>query len=123
MNWFATNRQTPIQAPDDKATRPKEWTIQPSTPTISKTRPQSVSEMIGLIQRFEKQEQYSSAVELLKMNSSVGLRMWLRAVMDPNIPWRVNRNVDWEPSNFEESTGALWSNFRKVYLFCEFPGV
>ena len=50
--------------------------------------------------------------------------MWLRSVLDPSISWYVNRDeVDWEPSRIAESEGNLWSNLRKIYLFCSYPGI
>jgi hypothetical protein len=79
--------------------------------------------MCGLLSEFEKRERYAEAVTLLKMNASPGLKIWLRAVIDPDITWRVDANVDWEPCQFEESRGALWENLRRLYLWCDFSGI
>src|SRR5260370_12660461 len=110
-----------IQMPNN-AGRPQEWTAtNPTTPP--RTRPKSVAEMCALISEFERQERYADAVALLKMNASPGVKVWLRSVIDPNIALRVDTNVDWEPCQFEESRGALWENLRKIYLWCDFPGI
>jgi hypothetical protein len=79
--------------------------------------------MCDLISEFEKQERYVDAVTLLKMNASPGVKVWVRSVIDPDIVWRVDANVNWEPCQFEESRGALWENLRRLYLFCDFPGI
>src|SRR6266705_1074946 len=110
-----------IQMPNNVGT-PQEWTATNLT-TLPRTRPNSVAEMCALISEFERQERYADAVALVKMNASPGVKVWLRSVIDANIAWRVDTNVDWEPCQFEESRGALWENLRKIYLWCDFPRI
>src|SRR5216684_1009227 len=110
-----------IQMPNN-AGPPQEWTATNPT-TLPRTRPNSVANMVSLISEFERRERYADAVALLKMNASPGVKVWLRSVIDPGIEWRVDANVDWEPCQFEESRGALWENLRKLYLWCDFPGI
>src|SRR2546425_11641743 len=99
----------------NNAGRPQEWTAtNPTTPP--RTRPNSVAEMCALISEFERQERYADAVALLKMNASPGGKVWLRSVIDPNIAWRVDTNVDWEPFFFWESRRPLLHNFPTIHL-------
>lgn len=120
MNLFGLGKIA-LPTPDNTG-RSKNWiAINPTT--LPRARPRSVSEMCSLLSEFEKQERYADAATLLKMNASQGVKVWLRSVIDPNIAWRVDANVDWEPCQAEESRGALWENLRKIYLWCDFPGI
>src|SRR6266446_515443 len=97
------------------------WLVEQQVP---KTRPRTLAALCEFINQFELQDRYGEAADCLRSNSSQGVKMWLRSVLDPSISWYVNRDeVDWEPSRIAESEGNLWSNLRKIYLFCSYPGI
>jgi hypothetical protein len=119
MNWFG---KLAIPTLDDRMNRPTTWTAT-NFITLPRTRPSSVSKLCRLISEFEKTECYTDTVALLEMNASPGVKVWLRSVIDPDIEWRVDANVGWEPCQLEDSHGALWENLRKIYLWSDFPGI
>src|SRR5260370_5114982 len=58
------------------------WLVEQQVP---KTRPRTVAALCELINQFELQDRFGDAAECLRSNSSQGISMWCRAVIDPSI--------------------------------------
>src|SRR2546421_12996941 len=114
MNWFATNKQTPIPTPDTTG-RPKEWTVTTPTPKPSKTRPATIAQLFDEVAKLTDED----AVLHLRRNDHPNFRTILRYFLDERIEFQVEA-VDYDINNWEEAP-TLFQEANRLYLFCSDP--